>query len=138
MLCKYTGPRIVISFTRCTRRWVIISKNEGGNANSKLTRHYTTSFCTFTRFLGSIAFCEIALRNAQSFTSTNRTFSGRTPLNATGSNYVINMWKLWAFRFVSLLSFILIIPFILDKQPDGTFIPFRQSNMMSFSSLLRV
>jgi hypothetical protein len=54
------------------------------------------------------------LRNAQSFTSANRTFSGRTPLNATGSNYVINMWQSWAFRFVNFLSFILIIPFIFD------------------------
>jgi hypothetical protein len=67
MLCRNTGPGIVISFTRCTRRWVVILKNEGGNVNSKLTRHCTTSFCSLPRFLGSVAFCEIALRNAQSF-----------------------------------------------------------------------
>jgi hypothetical protein len=113
MLCKNIGPRIVISFTRCTKRRVIISKKEGGNANSKLTRHCTTSFCSFTRFLGSIAFCEIALRNAQNFTRANRTFYGRTPLNATGSNCVINMWQSWAFRFVNFLSFIFIIPFYI-------------------------
>jgi hypothetical protein len=39
---------------------------------------------------------------------------------------------------VNLLSFIFIIPFIFDEYPDGTFILFRQSNIMSFSSLLRV
>jgi len=40
-------------------------------------------------FSGTIAFYEISLRKAHNFTIANLTFSGRIPLNTTGSNCVI-------------------------------------------------
>jgi hypothetical protein len=84
ILCRNTHPRISISLTRWTRICVIILKNDGGNINSKPTRHCTTSFCSFIRLFGSITFWEIVSRKAHSFTMVNRTFSGRMPRNATG------------------------------------------------------
>ena len=39
----------------------------------------TMSFCSFIRFFGLIAFCEISFMNAQSFTTANLTFSVNTP-----------------------------------------------------------
>src|SRR6185436_18705980 len=44
----------------------------------------------------------------------------------------------WDLRFVNFFSAKFKIPFILDEYPDGTFILLKQSNMVSFSSLLRV
>ena len=115
ILCRNTWPRMWISSTRCTRRCVIIVKKDGGNTNSKLTRHWATSFCNLTRVVGLIDFCEIALRNAHSWTMDTRTFFGRSPRNATGSSWVISTWQSWDFRFWNFFSAIFIIPFIFVK-----------------------
>jgi hypothetical protein len=112
MLCKYTGPRIKISSTRWTRRWVMILKNEGGKIISKLTRHCTTSYYIFTRVCGRIAFWEIWLRNAHTLVIVNLTFSGRIPLSGTGSSCVINMWQSRAFKFKNFFSLIFITLYI--------------------------
>ena len=118
-------------------RCVIILKKDGGNTNSKLTRHWTTSFCNLGRICGSITFWEIALRNAHSFTMGTRTFSGRSPINATGSNCVIITWQSWDFRFWNFFSAIFIIPFIFNEKPAGTLILLRHSKKISFSALVR-
>jgi hypothetical protein len=89
ILCRNTRTRMEISSTRWTRMCGIILKKDGGKTNSKLTRHWTTSFCHHGRSSGLITFWDIALRNAHSFTMATRTFSGRSPLNATGRNCVI-------------------------------------------------
>ena len=67
-----------------------------------------------------------------------RTFGGRIPLSATGSNCVMSTWQSWDFRFWNFFSDTFIIPFIFEENPDGTFMLFRHSNMLSFSSLVRV
>jgi hypothetical protein len=117
-----------------TRRCVIILKNEGGNTISKLTRHWTTSFCSFMSLFGLIAFYEISLRKTHSITIVNLTFSGRIPLSATRSNCVIRTWQSWDFKFVNFFSFIFILPCIFEEYPDGTFILFKQSNMLLTNS----
>ena len=129
ILCRNTGPRMEISSTRWTSRCVIILKKDGGNTNSKLTRHWTTSFCNHGRSSGLIIFWEIALRNAHSFTMGTRTLSGRSPLNAIRSICVIITWQSWDFRFWNSFSAIFIIPFIFDEKPDGTLILLRHSNI---------
>jgi hypothetical protein len=48
------------------------------------------------------------------------------------------MWQSWDLRFVNFFSFIFILSYIFQEYPEGTFILFKQSNMLSFSSLLRV
>jgi hypothetical protein len=78
------------------------------------------------------------LRNAHSFTVARRTFGGRISLNATGSNYVMSTWQSWDFKFGNFFFGTFIIPFIFEENPDGTLMLDRQSNMLSFSSLLRV
>ena len=110
MLCRNTSPRISISFTRCTRRCVMMLKKDGGNISSKPTRHCTTSFCNFIKFSGSIIFYETALRKAHIFTMVNR--------------------KSWDLRFVNFFSAKFKIPFILDEYPDGTFILRRQNLLL--------
>jgi hypothetical protein len=85
IIWRKIGPRIPISFTRWTRRCNIILKNDGGNIISRLTILWKTSSCSFSRLVGSIAFYEIALRNAHSFMIFAQTLSSRIPLNATGS-----------------------------------------------------
>jgi hypothetical protein len=78
------------------------------------------------------------MRNAHSFTVANRTFGGRIPLNATKSNYVISTWQSSDFKFRNFFFATFIIPFTFEEKPDGTLMLFRHSNMLSFSSLLRV
>ena len=136
--CRSTRTRILISLIKWTRRCVIILKKDGGNTNSKLTRHWTTSFCSFARCAGLIAFWEIALRNAHSFMVANHTFGGRIPLNAIGSNCVISTCQSREFKFRNLFSTTFIIPFTFEAKPDGTLMLLRHSNMLYFSSLLRV
>ena len=138
MLCRNTGPRISISFTRCTRRCVIMLKNDGGNISSNPTRHCTTSFCSFVRLSGSIIFWEIALRKAHSFMMVNRTFSGRIPCSTMGRSSVICTRQSWDFRFVNFFSYKFRISFTYDEYSDGTLTLLKHSNMLSFSSLLRV
>jgi hypothetical protein len=138
MLCWTTEPRILISLIKWTRRCVIILKKDGRNTNLKLTRHWTTSFYSFARCAGLIAFWELVLRNAHSFTVTNRTFGGRIPLNATRSNCIISTWQSWDFKFRNFLSSTFIIPFTFEEKSDGTLMLFRHSNMLSFFYLLRV
>ena len=137
ILCRNTGPRMFISLTMWTRRCIIILENESGKTITKLTRHWTTSFYGHMSLFGSIIFCEISSRKAHSFTSANLTFSGRISLSSTGSNYVIRMWQSRDFKFVNF-SFILILPCIIEEYSDATFILFKQSNMLSLSSLLTV
>jgi hypothetical protein len=138
MLCRNTGPRILISLIKWTRRWVIILKKDGGNTNSKLTGHWTTSFCSFARCAGLITFWEITLRNAHGFMVVNHTFGGRIPLNITESNCVISTWQSWDFKFRNFFSATFIIPFTFEERLGGTLMLFRHSNMLSFTSLLRV
>ena len=99
ILCRNIGPKTLISSHRWTRTCVMMLKKDGGNTNSKLKRHCTKSFSNLGMISGSISFWEIALRNAHSFTMANQTFSGRSPLNATGSSCVIITWQSWDFRF---------------------------------------
>ena len=132
MLCRNIGPRILISLIKWTRRCVIILKKDGGNTNSKLTRHWTMSFCSFARCARLIALWEIALRNAHSFTVANRTLGGRIPLNATGSNCIISTWQSWDFKFRNFFSGTFIIPFIFEEMVPWCLL----GNQTCFSSLL--
>src|SRR6185436_16887700 len=50
----------------------------------------------------------------------------------------ISTWQSWDLRFVNFFSAKFKIPFILDEYLDGTLILLKQSNMVSFSSLLIV
>ena len=119
MLCRNTEPRMEISSTRWTMRCVIILKKDGGNTNSKLTRHWTTSFYKLGRVAVSITFWEIALSNAHSFTMGTRTFSSRSPLNAIGSNCVIMTWPSWDFRFWKFSLSCLLFPLYSTRSQTG-------------------
>jgi hypothetical protein len=138
ILCRNIVSRISISLTRWTRRCVIMWKNDGGNINSKPTRHYTILFCSCMRLPRSIILWEIALRKAHTFTMVNQTFSSRISRNATRRSWVKSTWQSWDFSFVNFFSSIFRIPFIFEEYPDGTLILLKHSNMLSFSSLLRV
>jgi hypothetical protein len=119
MLWGKTGPRIPISLTRWTRRCIIILKNDGGHIISRLTILWTTSSYSISRLDGSIALREIALRNAHSFMIVAQTLSGRTPLNATGSNCIMSTWQSWDFTCANFFSFIFNSLFTLKSSLTG-------------------
>ena len=71
----------------------------------------------------------------QYFTRSKRFFRFllRGPLFLVPDN-----WQSWDFKFRNFFSSTFIIPFIFEENPDSTLMLARHSNMLSFSSLLRV
>ena len=61
----YTGPHSLISLTRWTIKWTIISKKEGGKYISSWHNIMMASFFNSSNLVGSITFLQITLKNKQ-------------------------------------------------------------------------
>ena len=85
--------------------------------------------------IGSMTLCEIALKNEHNLMIVSRTFTGTTPLIATGRSCIMITWQLWAFKqlMLNFKSFMFAILLIFDEYPIGTFSSWKNRKNLSFS-----
>ena len=65
MLRRNTGPHYFISSTKCTVRWTMTSKNNGGKNISRLDNILAISSCILSNSSGSTTFYHSLLKKSQ-------------------------------------------------------------------------
>ena len=132
---KYTGPHSFTSRTKCTVRWIMMSKKEGGKYFSSKHNVLTNSDCSKSSVNGSITLEHIELKNEHNLVIANLTSFVETTRKASSNNYYIKIWQSYVFIPISLKSFIDTNLLKLEVYPLDTFTEANHSQNFLFSCL---
>ena len=118
---KKMGPQNLISLTRWTITWTIMSKNDKGKYISNWERTMVASFSKSSNCRGSMTLLQIALKKNHKQVMAILTLSGKIPWIATTNSCCINTWQSWDFKPTNLKSLIDIRLLIFEVYPCRNF-----------------
>ena len=91
-LCVWTGPQHLISLTRCTIKWIIMSKKAGGKYISNWHSIIAASFSSSSNLIGSMTLLHMAWKKKHRRVMANLTLFVKMSSIATVNNCCINTW----------------------------------------------
>ena len=117
---KEIGPHNLISLTRRTIKWTIMSKNDGGKYISNWQRTMAALFSKSSNCWGSKTLLQIALKKKHKQVMATLTLSSKKPQMATTNSCCINTWQSWVFKPTNLRSLTNTRLLIFEEFPCAT------------------
>jgi len=110
----------MISLTRWTIKWIMMSKKVGGKYISNWHSIMVASFSRSSNLKGSRTLLHMTLKKKNRRVMANLTLLGKMSRMAMANNFCINTWQSWDFNPTSLSSFNCTRLLIFEEYPCGT------------------